>query len=152
MLLSIAIKTRDNSLIDQVNKIVDELNEMLGANEGMMGHYGYFLSGEKKPHLIPCKYCKRYDDQVKFLDSDGLKGFYHPFCHSEILRLMREELAHRMTVGVQKVEEYFVCRCPEDLQKLEEEARIYHRAPIDCATDKRSYDRRKKEAQKALKK
>lgn len=48
------------------------------------------------PHLVPCKYCQRYDDQVKFLDSDGLKGFYHAFCHSEILRVMRDELARRM--------------------------------------------------------
>lgn len=48
------------------------------------------------PHLTPCRYCKRYDDQVKFLNSDGLKGPYHPFCHSEVLRSVRDELARRM--------------------------------------------------------
>lgn len=47
--------------------------------------------------FTPCRYCHRYDGQVEHINSDGLKGFYHPFCHSEVLRLMREELTRRMT-------------------------------------------------------
>lgn len=50
-----------------------------------------------KRHLELCRFCYRHDEKVELIDSDGLKGYYHPFCHSEILRSMREELGRRMS-------------------------------------------------------
>lgn len=48
-------------------------------------------------HLKPCRYCHRFDSGVKHITTDGLNGYYHPFCASEIVRDAREELARRMS-------------------------------------------------------
>ncbi len=48
-------------------------------------------------HLEVCRYCHRHDEKVKRITTDGLNGYYHPFCASEIIREVREELAERMS-------------------------------------------------------
>lgn len=63
---------------------------------------GYFFGKEytakhEKRDFTPCIYCHRYDEHVKDLDENGLKGRYHDRCASRVLHDTMKELFVRMS-------------------------------------------------------
>ncbi len=75
------------SLIDETLKLIEALSASFISTR---------FIGQRPRDLTPCKYCHRYDAKVELIQTDGLNGRYHPFCASEIVRSMCEELARRM--------------------------------------------------------
>jgi hypothetical protein len=46
--------------------------------------------------FVPCRYCKRYDEKVEYIEANGIKGVYHVHCAARVIQEAMMELAHRM--------------------------------------------------------
>lgn len=70
--------------------------ETIVANE-LFGFLHVVHLGQIPRNLTPCIYCHRYDEHVKDLDENGLKGLYHDRCASRVLHDAMKELFVRMS-------------------------------------------------------
>ena len=47
--------------------------------------------------FVPCRYCKRYDSKVEYIEANGIRGVYHVHCAARVIQEAMMELSRRMS-------------------------------------------------------